>query len=166
DPPPPPTPFEALLASEELPPTGPDLFAARRALWLTPPPTPPIPTSPSPSRIRLHDLLNQPGALESNEVWQAGLNKVWKGLVSGGRLRKLLPLNLVVKILYAGWIRDGTWPESAAAVDNDEFFSSENVYVLPPRIPPHISSAPGRSTSGHPSDSTSVVLGDGSGEPK
>jgi hypothetical protein len=27
-----------------------------------------------------------------------------------------------VKILYAGWRRDGTWPDNAAVVDDDDFF--------------------------------------------
>lgn len=29
-----------------------------------------------------------------------------------------------VKILYAGWRRDGTWPDSATVVDDDNFFGS------------------------------------------
>jgi hypothetical protein len=31
---------------------------------------------------------------------------------------------LQVKILYAGWRRDGTWPDSATAVDDDNFFGT------------------------------------------
>ncbi|KAI0284301.1 hypothetical protein BGY98DRAFT_930829 [Russula aff. rugulosa BPL654] len=65
-----------------------------------------------------------PGALERPDVWDAGLNRVWKGLVDGGRLKKFLPLRAVVKILYAGWRRDGTWPNNGTVVDEDNFFGS------------------------------------------
>lgn len=71
-------------------------YNARRALWLDPPPVPPTPASPSPSRVKLEALLNQPGAVESEEVWRAGLKNVWKGLVGGNQLRKRLPLSIVV----------------------------------------------------------------------
>lgn len=73
-----------------------EYYNARRALWLDPPPIPPTPASPSPSRVKLEALLNQPGAVESEEVWRAGLKNVWKGLVGGNQLRKRLPLSIVV----------------------------------------------------------------------
>jgi hypothetical protein len=90
-------------------------------------------------------LLNEPGALERPDAWEAGLNKVWKALVDGGRLKNFLPLRAVVcqkkfhvsalflivtllgvqvKILYAGWRRDGTWPENTTVVDEDNFFGT------------------------------------------
>lgn len=70
---------------------------------------------------------------------------MWKGLVEGGRLKNFLPLRAVVclhfprslllflitllglqvKILYAGWRRDGTWPDNATVVDEDSFFGPE-----------------------------------------
>jgi hypothetical protein len=34
--PPPPATFQSILASANLPPPGPEYFAARRALWITP----------------------------------------------------------------------------------------------------------------------------------
>ncbi|KAI0251324.1 hypothetical protein BJV78DRAFT_1212490 [Lactifluus subvellereus] len=116
----------AHLADADLPPPGPDHFAARRALWTTPTATSRLGHDPSPSRVRLESLLNQPGALESPEVWDAGLSKVWKGLVGvgGGKLKSPLPLRAVVKILYAGWRRDGTWPDNATVVDDDAFFGT------------------------------------------
>ncbi|KLO08435.1 hypothetical protein SCHPADRAFT_835333 [Schizopora paradoxa] len=98
-----------------MPEPGLDYFYARRVLWLLPPPIEPRPVSPSPSRIKLEALLNQPGAVESEEVWKAGLKNVWKGLVGGNQLRKRLPLSIVLKILQAGWLRDGTWPEGMVA---------------------------------------------------
>jgi hypothetical protein len=87
-------------------------------------------------------LLDEPGALERPDVWDAGLNRVWKGLVEGGRLKHFLPLRAVVclpftrilflitllgmqvKILYAGWRRDGTWPDNTTVVDEDNFFGT------------------------------------------
>ncbi|KAH8118763.1 hypothetical protein DFH11DRAFT_1475586, partial [Phellopilus nigrolimitatus] len=98
-----------------LPAPGLAFFAARRALWKAAPPAPPAPASPAPSRVKLEALLNQPGAVESDEVWRAGLQAVWKGLVGGNQLRKRLPLGIVLKILQAGWLRDGTWPEGVVA---------------------------------------------------
>ncbi len=84
------------MAITTLPEPGPSHYAVRRALWLQPPLDPPRPSSPSPSRIKLEALLNQAGAVESEEVWKAGLKNVWKGLVGGNQLRKRLPLSIVV----------------------------------------------------------------------
>jgi len=91
----------------------------------------------------LESLLDEPGALELPSVWDAGLNKVWNGLIGGSRLKSFLPLRAVVsipshafnvfvvtllglqvKILYAGWRRDGTWPDNATVVDDDNFFGT------------------------------------------
>lgn len=93
--------FDVLLSSRAsfMPGPGPDYFAARRALWLqTPPHGLPAPPSPGPSRAKLETLLSQAGAVESDEVWRAGLKNVWKGLVGGNQLRKRLPLGIVVCI--------------------------------------------------------------------
>ena len=88
----------AHLADADLPPPGPDHFAARRALWTTPTAASRLGHNTSPSHVRLEGLLNQPGALESPEVWDAGLSKVWRGLVGvgGGKLKSPLPLRAVV----------------------------------------------------------------------
>lgn len=98
---PPPLQFDALLEytakTKGMPEPGLNYFYARRALWLQPPAIPPTPVSPSPSRVKLEALLNQPGAVESEEVWKAGLKNVWKGLVGGNQLRKRLPLSIVVR---------------------------------------------------------------------
>ncbi|KAF8477877.1 hypothetical protein JB92DRAFT_3049539 [Gautieria morchelliformis] len=100
-----------------MPPPGPALFVARRALWLAPPadtPREPHPASASTSRAKLEVLLSQEGRADDDVVWDAGLRSVWKGLISGGRLRRRLPLRMVIKILKAGWLRDGTWPSDSA----------------------------------------------------
>jgi hypothetical protein len=88
--------FEDSLSTASLPPPGPAHYLARRALWLAPAPEPPLPPVPSTSRQRLEQLLSIPGAVENEEVWKAGVEKVWKGLVAGGRLKRRLPMNLVV----------------------------------------------------------------------
>jgi hypothetical protein len=88
--------FEELLSLTPLPPPGPSHYAARRALWLTPRPEPPPPSEPSSSRQKLEQLLSRPGGIESEEVWKGGIEKVWKGLVSGGRLKRRLPMCIVV----------------------------------------------------------------------
>ncbi|KAF8592173.1 hypothetical protein K439DRAFT_1283552, partial [Ramaria rubella] len=93
-----------------LPPPGPAHYEARRALWLAPPATPPPAPPSSTARAKLQSLLSREDAVESDEVWDSGVKSVWKGLVGGGRLRRRLPLTMVIKVLKAGWLRDGTWP--------------------------------------------------------
>jgi hypothetical protein len=85
-----------VLAHEDLPPPGPDHFAARRALWTTPTAASRLGQAPSTSCIRLENLLDEPGAVERPDVWDAGLDRVWKGLIGGGRLKNFLPLRAVV----------------------------------------------------------------------
>ncbi|KAI0638013.1 hypothetical protein C8Q77DRAFT_405521 [Trametes polyzona] len=107
-----------------MPPPGPELFHARRYLWLQPGPNRPLPAQPYPPRDRLESLLATPGAIESDATWRAGLEGVWNGLVGDGhrevRLKHRLPLGLVIKILQAGWIREGTWPRGAIAPASDD----------------------------------------------
>ncbi|KZP24525.1 hypothetical protein FIBSPDRAFT_668002, partial [Athelia psychrophila] len=99
-----------------LPPPGPSHYSARRQLWLAQTGRSPPPPAPSTSRERLEELLSMPGAATNDEVWKAGVERVWRGLVTGGRLKRRLPMNLVIKIIHAGWLRDPeTWPAGAAA---------------------------------------------------
>jgi hypothetical protein len=86
-----------ILAASELPPPGPDHYVARRKLWLTPRQAvvSPPPES-STSRQRLEKLLSSPGAAESDDVWNNGIEKVWNGLNAGGRLKRRLPMALIV----------------------------------------------------------------------
>ncbi|KAI9466934.1 hypothetical protein BJY52DRAFT_1080057, partial [Lactarius psammicola] len=86
-----------------LPPPGPDHFAARRALWITPTTASRLDQTTSASRIKLEGPLESPGALESPEVWDT----------------RLLPLRAVIKIVHASWRRDGTWPDNATVIDED-----------------------------------------------
>ncbi|KAJ7590899.1 hypothetical protein C8J56DRAFT_546228 [Mycena floridula] len=114
--------FESRLAESDLPPPGPSHYAARRALWLAAPVTPPQspPNSPSNSRQRLELLLSSPGAVNNDEIWKSGVEKVWRGLNAGQRLKRTLPLNLVIKILHFAWIRDSTWPVGLEAGPDSE----------------------------------------------
>ena len=90
--------FQERLATSSLPPPGADHFAARRALWLSPGPSPPRPTEANPSRQKLEALLTSPNALEDDQIWDTGVNKVWRGLIGGARLKRRLPLALVVSV--------------------------------------------------------------------
>lgn len=91
------SPFQERLAALDLPPPGADHFAARRTLWLSPGPNPPCATEANPSRQRLEALLAPPGAVEDDDVWKTGVDRVWRGLVAGARLKHRLPLALVVR---------------------------------------------------------------------
>ncbi|KAG2077253.1 hypothetical protein BDR04DRAFT_985730, partial [Suillus decipiens] len=103
-----------------LPPSGPAHYAARRALWLTPTKVHHS-SPPSSSRQRLEQLLNEPAAVNNEQAWKDGIEKVWKGLMNGGRLKRSLPLTLVIKVIHAGWLRDpDTWPSGAVAPDSDQ----------------------------------------------
>lgn len=89
--------FEEKLKHASLPPPGPSHYATRRDLWLAQRNGPPLPPVPSTSRDRLENLLSKPGAAESEEMWNAGVHKVWKILMAGGRFKRRVPMNLVVR---------------------------------------------------------------------
>ncbi len=58
--------FQSLLATANLPPPGPDHFAARRALWITPIAASRLDQTTSASRIKREGPLENP---ESSEGW-------------------------------------------------------------------------------------------------
>jgi hypothetical protein len=133
--------FEDSLSNATLPPPGPSHYAARRALWLTPTSGLPLPQVPSTSRQKLEQLLSAPGAAESEEIWRAGIQRVWRGLVTGERLKRRLPMNLVIKIIHAGWLRDpDTWPPGAVAPEPDDVLDDIAVFQPNDRIPTELSS--------------------------
>lgn len=89
---------------------------------------------------RLEALLSPPGAEELDQVWKQGkLGQVWQFIMDGKPMKRGIRLGLLIKILRAGWIRDGTWPRSYTrqgadrrqleSLQNDPFFAS------PPRSP-------------------------------
>ncbi|GLB33974.1 hypothetical protein LshimejAT787_0108580 [Lyophyllum shimeji] len=113
--------FDDILAEAKLPPPGPDHYAARRRLWLASRPNlQHAPVVPSTSRRRLEHILSAPHAVEDDDVWRNGVAKVWNTLSAGGRLKRRLPMALIVKVIHAAWLRDGTWPAGAVAPEPDD----------------------------------------------
>ncbi|KZT72506.1 hypothetical protein DAEQUDRAFT_808963 [Daedalea quercina L-15889] len=129
--------FEQRLASTQMPPPGPAYFLARRALWWESSGNSPQQEHASTSHRKLEDLLNGQDAHESDEAWRAGLGKVYRALVSGARMKKPMPLRMVVKIIMSGWIRDGTWPRGGVAPDpDDELLPPEDSGYMAPSMSP------------------------------
>lgn len=92
--------FDDLVASYQMPPPGPEFFWARRQLWLTP--RSDRTRNPRPSQVstalkKLDDLLRDPEAIYSDSCWKNGIERVWKGLSKGERLKHRLPMSLAVR---------------------------------------------------------------------
>ncbi|CDZ96264.1 Domain of unknown function DUF4050 [Phaffia rhodozyma] len=92
---------------------GEAVFHQRRAAWLA------LPASrnerkeqKSPGRLGLlEEVLDElPEGNIPDDIWKGGLEGVWRGLIGGRRLANPMPLPTVIKVLKAGWIKDGTWP--------------------------------------------------------
>ncbi|KAG8918949.1 hypothetical protein FRC01_001559, partial [Tulasnella sp. 417] len=138
------TPSSSSVEPPPVPSLGPDYYELRRQQWLRPvTPSPPADANASndaqsttssssssgtvakknkggidSSRVRLESLLSAPGAEEDDELWRTYLHTVHDGLVGGKRFKKGIKLAVAVKILKAGWLRDGTWDTAAAASMN------------------------------------------------
>ncbi|KAH9482575.1 hypothetical protein JR316_0004675 [Psilocybe cubensis] len=113
--------FDEILQSSSLPSPGPDYYAARREIWLTSRPhITHRPPPPSNSRKKLEEVFSRPGAVYNEDIWANGLDKVWKGLSSGGKLRVSLPMGLIIQIIHAGWLRDKTWPAGLEVKDSGD----------------------------------------------
>ncbi|RSH87297.1 hypothetical protein EHS25_003206 [Saitozyma podzolica] len=93
-----------------IPSTGLEFFEYRRHLFLAGLPLPSTPTDLPTHYTRLETLLAEPGAEETELAWRAGVGGVLGHLNGGKRLSKPLRLGLVIKILRAGWLREGIWP--------------------------------------------------------
>lgn len=53
--------------------------------------------------------------------------------MNGGRLKRSLPLTLVIKVIHAGWLRDpDTWPSGAVAPDSDQDPGADQPGPSPP----------------------------------
>lgn len=125
--------FDEILQASSLPSPGTDFYHARRRLWLTPRVKPQTDPPPS-SRQKLEFLLNQPDAIHNQDLWHQSLEKIWAGLSSGRRLKYRLPMNVIVKIVHATWLRDNTWPVGAEAPDSDEKPNDERTHRNPSTI--------------------------------
>ncbi|KAF7352644.1 hypothetical protein MVEN_01230100 [Mycena venus] len=126
-------------SSSSSPLSGPEFYNARRAQWLTPT-GPPRPPEPSSSRRKLEQVLSAPDALTNDDVWFGSVEKIWKGLGAGGRLKRRLPMRLVIKIIHSAWLRDQTWPAGAMAPEPDD-------ELLLPDLPPAPIIQPASATS-------------------
>lgn len=87
--------IEALLAATHVEP-GISYFNARRELWLNGKKKIPRPGETAASITRLEDMMRDPQALRSRKVWEAGLGRISKRLIEGGRLKYNLPMPLLV----------------------------------------------------------------------
>ncbi|KAG9124957.1 proteasome core particle subunit beta 3 [Ceratobasidium sp. 392] len=96
------------------PPTsGPEFFEWRRNQWRNARPKgESIRASPNPestSHARLETVVTSPGYEYNDAIWNTYLKNVNERLKGGVTLRKPLPLWVVIRVLRAGWMRDGTW---------------------------------------------------------
>ncbi|GJE85001.1 hypothetical protein PsYK624_010780 [Phanerochaete sordida] len=125
------TPFEQAMANATLPEPGPAYFAARQALWRTVPGAQSSQPTTAPRRSKkLQSILQADGPLDTEKYWSAGLEKVWKGLIGGQKLKERLPLRDLIKILQAGWIHDGTWPKGQVAPEPDDEARLDSTSVI------------------------------------
>jgi len=67
------------------------------------------PRPPSAALEKLADVLSRPRVEEDDEMWDDYLKGIHAKLVGATRLRKGMSLPFAIKILHAGWLRDGTW---------------------------------------------------------
>ncbi|KAG8684939.1 hypothetical protein FRC11_011408 [Ceratobasidium sp. 423] len=101
--------------TESVPPTsGPAFFELRRRQWRAAQPSPTSdrssrPASESSSHARLEAIVTSPGYEFDDVIWDTYLSSVNERLKAGVILRKPLPLWVVIRVLRAGWMRDGTW---------------------------------------------------------
>ncbi|KAH8105996.1 hypothetical protein BXZ70DRAFT_408777 [Cristinia sonorae] len=110
--------FELLLEAANLPEPGLAHFIARQRLWRIPRPHA---STTRPQHLVLERFLKRRGGrIDSDEAWRAGLDKVWKGITSGAKLKQNMPLTYLVQILQAGWIQDGTWPRGHVVQPSDD----------------------------------------------
>lgn len=98
------TPFEEAMGNATLPEPGPAFFAARQALWRVPCATQPSNSRPEPRRSKkLQAILQTDGPLDKQEYWDAGLERIWKSLIGGQRVKERLPLRDTVRFLSSRW---------------------------------------------------------------
>ncbi|KAG8782572.1 hypothetical protein FRC12_020632 [Ceratobasidium sp. 428] len=102
------------VSESSTPPTsGPEFFEWRRNQWRNARPknesTRASPSSESTSHARLETVVTSPGYEYNDTIWDTYLKNVNERLKGGVMLRKPLPLWVVIRILRAGWMRDGTW---------------------------------------------------------
>ncbi|KAI0092046.1 hypothetical protein BDY19DRAFT_928102 [Irpex rosettiformis] len=112
----PPSAFERLLESSQLPDPGPEYFVIRRELWLTPQTKPTKRAPPSSARTmtaQLQSLLEGPVEdLYKESNWNGGIGKICERiLVKKETLSQRLPLRHLIKLLQASWVVEDLWPK-------------------------------------------------------
>ncbi|CAE7232027.1 unnamed protein product [Rhizoctonia solani] len=123
-------PDQAGPSIDSAPPTsGPAFFELRRRQWHTAQPNttpdqPPRAAPDSSSHARLEAIVSSPGYEFDDAIWDTYLANVNERLKAGITLRKPLPLWVVIRVLRAGWMRDGTWYGPSAPVGPAETSSA------------------------------------------
>lgn len=87
--------IEDHLAATQVEP-GISYFNARRELWLNGKKKKPRSDEIVDSITRLDDMVRDSRALRSDRVWEAGLGRISKRLMGGGKLKYNLPMHLLV----------------------------------------------------------------------
>ncbi|KZT29289.1 hypothetical protein NEOLEDRAFT_1175001 [Neolentinus lepideus HHB14362 ss-1] len=128
-----PSHFSRLLENNPLPPPGPDHFAARRALWLTPPPKSP-PHSQSADQNSFDNVLSQDPS--DKGFWKIHLERAYDMLMAGRALKHSMSMKFIVRVVYAGWIHNGLWPKGVSVDDTDSFLGDDAPIYTPPNLPP------------------------------
>jgi len=134
-----------------VPTSGPAFFELRRKQWSSAQPKDgaqaPKPTPDSTSHAHLETVVTSPGYEYNDSIWDAYLKSVNERLKGGVTLRKPLPLWIVIRVLRAGWMRDGTWfaavPEPAIASEMS-LAMTETPAITPMAFPGDISEAGSR----------------------
>lgn len=86
--------FDELLVMTDLPPPGPELYAARRKLWLAPRQNDQRTSRrPSIAQRKLGTLLNK---VADDHVWNSSIGPAWKRIATGAGLKKRIPMELMV----------------------------------------------------------------------
>lgn len=97
----------AMATSSATPTGGPEYYKWRRAQWLIPAATTSSAsiqessgsdTKVEDNRLKLEDVLNQPGAEEDAELWKRYLSTVYSGLIGGKRFKKGVRLDIAVSL--------------------------------------------------------------------
>ena len=89
--------FDELLAITDLPPPGPELYAARRKLWLAPRQNDQRTSQlPSVAQRKLDTLLNK---VADDRVWNSSIGPAWKRISTGENLKQSIPMALMVCVL-------------------------------------------------------------------
>ncbi|KAG8939665.1 hypothetical protein FRC04_006090 [Tulasnella sp. 424] len=172
------TPSSSSVEPPPVPTLGPDYYELRRQEWLRPTTSSSAAandaqsTSSSSSgtadkkkhkekeedssRARLEVALNEPGAEENDELWKAYLHSVHDGLVGGKKFKKGIKLGMAVKILKAGWLRDGTW-DTAAAASMNSIPTSSTITAAGPSTAIAQATSPTASSRRHSSATTATA---------